>query len=104
MEYVDFDILRLFQEEGEIILEVSTKNEQIIGKLSKDQLFVLREAIDNILDPQRDFKKRIAELKRFKRQVYSSYINAQDSEIKEQKLILYLEAKKLVEELESRVY
>jgi len=85
----------------ELLLESSSDTFSFM--LTPEQLNVLYVGIANTLDPDRQYLEHIKRLKEFKRQVFTHYKKEQDPEIKQQKLTLYIETKKLVEDLEKRL-
>jgi len=85
------------------MLTVGTEINQITGTLTKDHLFILREKISDILEPNRSLEKHLYELKKFKRQVFVNYKKAVDPNEKDKRLALYIESKNLVREIELQL-
>ena len=98
-EYKD---IKINQSNGQLILSlVDTNGQTIIGEISFEQLIKLNGEIEGILDPQKNIKDRLKDLKRFKRDAFIHYKQEQDPKIKEQRLNLYIETKRLVAEVEE---
>lgn len=97
-----FNETNIKQDNGRIILSLADWNGQLItGQISLEQLLNLYREIEGIIDPQKKFKEHLKELKRFKREVFTHYRQEQDPKLKEQRLNLYIEAKRMVMELEE---
>ena len=85
-----------------ISLEVAAQGQVIKGILNDDQLLALKNNIELILNPDRDFELQLKTLKRFKRQVFTGWKQAIDPKIKAEKWELYVATKTLVGELENQ--
>ena len=100
-EYKD---IRINQNNGQLIFSfVDSGGQTITGQISFEQLIKLNGEIENILDPQRNIKERLKDLKRFKREAFSHYRQERDPVLKEQRLNFYIETKRLVIELEEGI-
>ena len=94
--------IKIKQNNGQITLSlVDSSGQTIMGQISFEQLMMLNGDIERILDPQKNFKERLRDLKRFKREAFNHYRQEQDPKLKEQRLNFYIEAKRLVAELEE---
>lgn len=96
--------IKINQNNGQLILSLVDLNGQTItGEISFEQLIELNGIIEGILDPQKNVKERLKDLKRFKREAFNHYRREQDPKLKEQRLKFYVETKKLVAELEEGI-
>lgn len=104
MDQLAFEFVQMnVDNQGNNVLLLKYGDTEISGYLSLEQLNELHEVIEEILDPQRHLRLQLDKLKKFKRQVFTHYRQATDPEIKEQKLQLYIETKKMINELEQGV-
>ena len=99
-----FTEVKIKQNNGQIILSLVDSNGQpVTGQISLEQIIKINGEIEGILDPQRNIKERLKDLKRFKREAFSHYRQERDPILKEQRLKFYIETKKLVSELEEGI-
>lgn len=99
-----FKDIKINQNNGQLILSLVDKSGQAItGEISLEQLLKLNGEIEGILDPQKNIKERLKDLKRFKREAFSHYRQERDPAIKDQRLKFYIETKRLVTELEEGI-
>lgn len=97
-----FKNIKIAQKNGQIALSFMDSNGQTMnGEITSEQLLKLNSEIEGILDPQRDLKERLKDLKRFKREAFKHFRGEKDPKLKEQRLNFYIETKRLVEELEE---
>lgn len=88
--------------EGTHLLTLDAEQYSFSGTLSLQQLIDLREAIEDILNPERHMQSHLKQLKVFKRQVFTHYRQEINPQVKQEKLKLYLETKQLINDLEQR--
>lgn len=96
--------IEINQNNGQLTLSLVDSNGQTIrGQITFEQLIRLNSQIEGILDPQKDIKERLKDLKRFKRVAFSHYRQEQNPKLKEERLNFYIETKRLVMELEEGI-
>jgi hypothetical protein len=97
------DRVNLSKVEETIQLSLLAGQDTFTFILSPELLSTLSEQSTKILNPEQLFNEHIKRLKEFKRQVFTHYKTEKDPIIKQQKLDLYIESKKIVEELENKL-
>jgi len=99
-----FRDIKIDHNNGQLRLSlVNTDGQTITGEISLEQLIHLNGEIEAILDPQKNIKERLKDLKRFKREAFTHYRQERDPKLKQERWNFYDQLKKLVIELEEGI-